>query len=735
MKIEFVELQNFRRLKSCRIDFSQTTTLFVGANNSGKTSATDALVLFLYDKSKLSIRDFTLSNRIEINKIGASLREQTELNIEEWRKYLPSIDIWLQVEQNEIHHVSHLIPTLDWEGGLLGIRLIIEPKNLEDLHRDFCEFYEAAEKTRQRVEKSTKSKDDMPSIWPTCMWDFIDRALHNQFQINSYLLDYAKLKNPEDGIAIPQTLGEQNYPLEEPPFNGLVKIDIINAQRGFTDVNTNTNDINSSRKMIGNLSSQLREYYRKHLDPDNQPEDADIDVLAAINGAQTIFDGKLKERFSKSLKELEELNYPGFGNPSITLSSKINPIDGINHESGVLYDISQKDDDSDELPLQLPEKYNGLGYQNLISMVFKLIRFRDEWMQVGKVGKSNKSNKGFEPLHLVIIEEPEAHLHAQVQQVFVRKAYDVLRKHQNLKKNKSFSTQLVISTHSNHIAHEVDFKNIRYFKRRPGKTIPISTVVNLSETFGNKNENDTTKFAIRYLKTTHCDLFFADAVILMEGSAERMLVPHFIRNEYFDLVPAYISLLEIGGSHAHRLKPLIEDLGIITLIITDIDSMDPKNNRKSVQPKQKKGYKTSNGTLKEWLPKEDSIDKLLNLVEDGKISKNKQVRVTYQTTIKNGEKSINPYTFEDALVLSNRSIFKNIKGTGLIGQIQTLLIETDDQDDISEQLYEIIKNTKEKGKFALDLLFIENSEQLKAPDYIKEGLQWLQKKLENQRTN
>jgi hypothetical protein len=37
--------------------------------------------------------------------------------------------------------------------------------------------------------------------------------------------------------------------------------------------------------------------------------------------------------------------------------------------------------------LRLPEDYNGLGYQNLISMVFRLMSFRDGWMKVGKAGK------------------------------------------------------------------------------------------------------------------------------------------------------------------------------------------------------------------------------------------------------------------------------------------------------------------------------------------------------------
>ena len=47
MNIVFVEIQNFRKLKACRVEIAKQETIFVGANNSGKTSAMDALILFL----------------------------------------------------------------------------------------------------------------------------------------------------------------------------------------------------------------------------------------------------------------------------------------------------------------------------------------------------------------------------------------------------------------------------------------------------------------------------------------------------------------------------------------------------------------------------------------------------------------------------------------------------------------------------------------------------------------
>jgi predicted ATP-dependent endonuclease of OLD family len=55
MNIDCVDIQNFRKLKKCRIDFSKEETVLVGANNSGKTTAMDALILFL-KKVKFSTR-------------------------------------------------------------------------------------------------------------------------------------------------------------------------------------------------------------------------------------------------------------------------------------------------------------------------------------------------------------------------------------------------------------------------------------------------------------------------------------------------------------------------------------------------------------------------------------------------------------------------------------------------------------------------------------------------------
>lgn len=743
MKIEFVEIQNFKKLKSCRIDFSTKETVFVGANNSGKTSAMDAFFLFLKNRTGFTTRDFTLSHWKKINEIGknwiaAEDASKVDLSIGVWGDYLPTLDVWLKVENNELHHVSHLIPTLKWKGDLLGVRLRLEPKNPEELFKEFSLQYSAAQATTKEAKTANPEKIKL-NLWPSTMWDFLERRLLTHFAVSAYTLDPAKLVKPVKGVAECQQLSPLALPMQSDPFKGLVKIDIINAQRGFSDSNTN---VGETTGQSGNLSVQLRDYYTNHLDPYDQPVQGDIDALQAMEDATASFSEKLSKSFEPSIRELEDLNYPGFGNPTIKIASQINAMDGLKHSSSVQFDLLKADGAIADFPLSLPEKYNGLGYQNLISMVFKLIRFRDEWMQVGKKMKpvvANEEPEEFEPLHLVLIEEPEAHLHAQVQQVFIRKAYEVLRNNPLLKDLKDFSTQLVVSTHSNHIAHEIDFTCLRYFKRRSAEKgqVPTSIVVNLSTTFG--SADDTTKFAIRYLRTTHADLFFADAVILVEGPVERMLVPHFIQSHYPELRSSYLSLLEIGGSHAQKLRPLIEDLGLITLIITDIDAVKLVNSRwNSTNPERGKGYKTGNNVLKTWIPQKVMLDDLLDLKEDDKKSKDFPIKVSYQypikVTIDAKEQEAIPYTFEDALVFTNLDFFSGYAGEGIIKDFKEAVTANKTALSMGKALIEVIDKTK-KAEFALELLYIEEPKNLLVPKYISKGLDWLKTELDLQQAD
>ena len=729
MHIAFIEIQNFRKLKACRVEFAQRETIFVGANNSGKTSAMDALTLFLKKgrRKDIATTDFTLSNWPSLNRLGAQWvatadDKKSFIAVDDWLRLTPSIDVWLKVDEQDLHHVAHLLPTLDWTPEeLLGVRLVLAPKNIERLYKDFRSAYKSARDT----ESASANAESPPALWPNSMRHFLDRQLRTQFEVQSYILDPMQRQGPEQTIVRPQSLPANSDPLKQDPFDGLIKIDVIPAHRGFSDAKTE----DESHGGIASLSTQLRRYFSKHLNPSEAPDASDIEALEAIEAAKAIFNEKLTETFEPAIGELEGLNYPGFSDPRISLTSKIEPRDSLDHETAVRFDLPGADS------LSLPEKYNGLGYQHLISMVFRLIQFRDEWMRVGKAGKKQDTqNTAIEPLHLVLVEEPEAYLHAQVQQVFIKKAYNVLCNHTALA-DSSFSTQMIVSTHSSHIAHELDFSCLRYFRREPATRegeIPTATVINLSQTFGDHDE--TSKFATRYLRTTHCDLFFADAAILVEGSAERMLIPHFVRAKFPKLDQSYISLLEIGGAHAHRLRPLLDTLGLISLVVTDIDSIQDTGTAKA-RPERGKGYRTGNSSLKHWVPKMESLDDLLDLSDAAKQTADGLVRVAYQCPITvnyndgGGEDEATPYTFEDSLALTNLALFRGYtEPVGLLKKLQAALEKDTLEDAIDDMFTNLEKGSK--AEMALELLYRSEPAKLEPPGYIADGLQWLERKLQ-----
>ena len=203
----------------------------------------------------------------------------------------------------------------------------------------------------------------------------------------------------------------------------LFKIDSIEAQREFSDPKENDNNGQN------NLSKQLQSYYEKQFQQKEIVSAEDVEIFEAADNANKVCDQKLEQAFSNRIDELKNIKYPGFQNPEIKIHSKISIKDTLTHDSAVQFLVAK-----DKEELVLPEKYNGLGYQNLISMYFKLIQFREEWLHEGKTDDIIiDEDNPIEPIHLVLIEEPEAHLHAQAQQVFVKKACEALTNSNKLK--------------------------------------------------------------------------------------------------------------------------------------------------------------------------------------------------------------------------------------------------------------------------------------------------------------
>lgn len=746
MRIKCVEIVNFRKLKSTHVDLDPKTTIFVGANNSGKTSAMVALRYFLVSPKGLALRDITISNWKQIDVIGTSWETGGAVASNCLDSLLPSLDVWLEVPLSEIQHVVHILPTLDWKGGDLGVRLRYRVVEMDLLKADYLLQRKAA----ILAAKQTTGPDGAAlEIWPASLTDYLGRKLHSHIELDAFALDPTAKVHPLKGIATPQSLPEHALPLGKHPFRSLLKIDEITAQRDFADAGERGAGEGgteaSSRRFKRRLSEQLRTYYDRHLDPTKTPSEKDYEALRSIQTAERSFDSRLEEGFASAFEELEGIGYPGIANPRLKITTQLRAIDGLKHGSALQYEVTGATDEGVKA-LKLPEDYSGLGYQNLIAMVFMLMGFRDDWMRVGKArAEADSAQEKIPPLHLVLVEEPEAHLHAQVQQVFIKNAYHLLRKHPDLGEALTFRTQLVVSTHSSHVAHEADFANLRYFRRRPAPTsqeTATTTVASLSHVFG--DEDETQRFVKRYLKATHCDVFFADGIIFVEGQAERILVPHFIRHHFSTLPRRYTTLIELGGSHAHKFAPLVDELGVTTLVIADLDAVVAtkiKNKNgveqtvwKAARPECGKGQNTSNSVLKAWHPRKLLVDELAALKDEEHRCPDCEgyaLYVTYQKPVPvsggDGDMVI-PRTFEDALIFENLAVVEGIKGSATSEKIRAIVQRDLTGEELACELFDLLKEA-EKAAFALDCLMLEDPKALKPPAYIRAGLTWFEKAL------
>lgn len=725
MKIQSVHIRNYRKLKNCHIDFGEKKTVLVGANNSGKTSAISAIVWFLKNTERFTLKEFTATNWALINIIGEKWLEKDSvddalLSSHQWDNIVPSMDVWINVENGEQYRVNHLIPSLStWDGKKVGVRGQYVPKDVTKL---YTAYKEAKTKAKSLEATEEWKKADSPELYPQNLCDFLGKGsnLREYFDVKYYIIDPALDPNDEDEV---QTTPDNE--LGNNPLDGLIKVDTILASRDFSDPEGQRDSD------IDTLSKQFQQYYKSSGQDDEELTCEGLKLLGGIVTANKTYDEKLRKTFEVPVGELKSINYPGFQNPEIKIRSKVQIEESIKHDSAVQFAIQGTEG------LVLPEKYNGLGYRNLISIYLRLIDFREKWL------KELSEGKNIEPIHIVFVEEPEAHLHAQAQQVFVKKAFEALCNNKLIKENPWLSTQLVLSTHSNHVVNELDLNCMRYFKRviDAGEKIPISKVVNLSSTFG--TDDETKQFVTRYIRLTHCDIFFSDAVILVEGPAEKVLVPSFLAKAGLDSY--YISVIEVNGRHAHSFRKLIEKIGIATLIVTDIDATETKvgengkEKHTSVITAKGNGYKTGNPSIKSWLSGKEQIDDLLALDEKEKIVDN--VRIAFQTPVsvkwkedKNDLTEICPYTFEDALIFTNLELFrqKGLNKMGAVTTIANLLKKSNSANELQEKIFEKLESKSgfQKADFAVSLLYKDDFCDLVAPLYIKEGLNWMKSYLD-----
>ncbi len=683
MRVSSVAIRNFRRLENVQIDIEERESIFVGPNNSGKTSATAIFRCFLGGRD-FKIHDFSVARMADFDAYATTGESGQLPKI--------SLDLWFTIDPESIAfgRVFTLLPKLS-DFTRVGIRLSYE---VED-----------AKKLREHYDAAYPPKEDGARAKALSQYLALDGNLGRHCGVCYFSLD----EKSQDG-APPEILTNELDPEEgKRLLKHLIRVEFVDAQR-----NINDDDSNRSNR----LSSAFAAFYRKNLEQVNHAADAH----SVIDANNKLLTDHYAKQFDPLIKLIKHLGVPSINDRELRIISSLSPETALRGSTELLYIDPGRQH-------ELPELYNGLGFKNLIYMAIQARHFHAQWVMTVE-------NR---PLCLMIfIEEPEVHLHAQVQQTFISNLWQVINQSAEAAGEPGLVPQLIITTHSSHIMEAVDFEKVRYFQRCyiKGETaatgIRNASVVRSLRAFQPEAEtidgklvapSESLAFLKRYLRLTHCDLFFADAAILVEGAVEKLLMPSMIERAAMRLRTTYLTILEVGGAYAHRFEGLLSFLHIPYLVITDLDSVAPTGYPSACRA-DVVGARTSNASLKK-LCGQATVADLIALTSADKQHIAKDRCIAFQTDILvtdgTATEKLRPRTLEEAIVYENFGLLRS--GALSIGiNIPALL------GDAYQDVYDRIRSDSfKKTDFAMDILACTKN--WIVPGYIAAGLSWLEARL------
>jgi putative ATP-dependent endonuclease of OLD family len=656
MYLKKIEVKNFRLLHDAALLLEKQTTVIVGRNNSGKTSLTEVMTRLLAEGNPtFRLEDFSCAAHHCF--WDAYLAKLAGTPPEEVRPMLPAIEVRLFFEYETDEQLGTLTDfvldfDVDCTEALVVISYEIEAGRIDDLFDEITDSNESSRPAFYRV-----LRERIPSLYTARIFASDPNDGTNQRSISGSALRAACANN------------------------------CIHAQRGLDDVSQ------KERVVIGKVLEKLFTTAKKNeADPAGHTlaEELEKAVLEIQEQIGVDFNAKLNEL----LPALSLFGYPGLPDPHLMTETTLDVERLLTNHTKVRY--------SGPNGINLPESYNGLGARNIILILLQLRQYFKDFTALDPRPAT----------HLIFIEEPEVHLHPQMQEVFIRKLGEIADEF-SAEVASPWPVQFVVSTHSSHIANEAHFETIRDFMAASDVgTDELKTVVKDLRSGLAGKPKPSRDFLHQYLTLTRCDLFFADKAILIEGTTERILMPRIIqildKTQPADqqLGTKYLSVVEVGGAYAQHFFDLIEFLELRTLIFCDIDSTALNANNRYVACAVHAGTRSSNSCINTWFPNggTDLSPAQLTLVPDNqKVAGHR--RIAYQVP----EIAGGPCgrSFEDAYMLANPAVFP-MTATGASA------LELEAGDKASEV---------KKSNFAMEHAISDTDWII--PRYIREGLVWL----------
>lgn len=684
---------------------SKSSSLIVGKNNAGKSTIVKLLNTLQNSKSGsrgiFKHSDFNL--KILSDWYHKNIENKSEEEIENIDKScFPKLEFQLVLGIDDDNDV---ISSFEDVLILSGIKTVGTNENQEVAEVTINVKYEVVDAQYFRDElikikttySDTVDSQDKKNIYKKEIQyrQFLSLFSSNYFALNFY------------------PIGRED-PAKEFSLSSLLKVETIEA-----------NTVKSDRTLSQAYNKIVSTYIKNN---DNVEISSLVDDINYQ--VKDMVDANIKDILQSAVSSIESIkNLEMNLHPDVTLEKIF--------ANSIIYEYQERNNN-------IPESQFGMGYTNLMVIIAKIVDYIELYNEKDINGSIN----------ILCIEEPESFMHPQMQELFIKNISKAIA---TLLGNKQQldTFQIIITTHSTHILNSKiqsgnTLNNIIYLGQVGMNTI-IKNISDNAIVSGREIDKKSYEYIKKYLRLEVSDIFFADAVVLVEGVSEETYLRYEI-DKHPILKNHHIKVYRIDGAYAHQFISLLDLLEIKTIIFTDLDLKRDEDEADAIPSNisdldskytNESSCLSTNGALQYFIKKELGDEKAKNGDINNKIIeliKNEELTIKYKNISLFSQGKINGYyatSFEEAIVLTNAIDDDDEKKykKSLVKLLQHVhpkmkyFGDINENSDIASKSYMYqVKLSDGKSKFSSGIVYLsvtDDNFNLKQPQYIESGLHLL----------